>query len=261
MTAIGQEQLWFFALLLTIPRILGAFLAMPFLGSTLLPGLVRNGIVVIVSAFAVPVSIDSVAQIPTDGLQIAFIIIKEVAIGFMFGYLISIPFWAASSAGFFIDLQRGSLSAQMFSNFLSDQTSPLGDLFTKLAVVLLFTSGGFLLLLEILFKSYLTWPIHSFFPELSLDDAGFFLAQFASVFYIAMLIAGPVIATMFIVEMGSAVVSRYVPQLNIFLLLMPIKSGIAMLILVFYITYIARYLQESFLKFGDTFGMLEKVFQ
>ncbi len=260
MGIVGQEQIWFLALLLTIPRILGAFIAMPFLGSSTLPGLVRNSIIIILSAFAVPITMHNIADVPLDSLTIAFIIIKEMSIGFMMGYLISLPFWAVATSGFIIDLQSGKMSAVMFSSVLTDQTSPLGDFLTRLSVTLLFSTGGFLIIIDILLKSYQVWPVHSFFPNLDIQDATVILDQFTAMFYMAALIAFPISATMFLAEMGSAIIARYVPTLNIFILLMPIKAAIAALLMVYYIRYIARYLMDSFLKFNDSFKLLEGLF-
>lgn len=257
----AQEQLWFFTLILTIPRILGTFLAMPFLGNTVLPGLARNAIVIALAAFAAPITHGYVAEVPMDTLQIGFIIIKETAIGFMMGYMIGVPFWAVASAGFWVDLQSGKMSAQMFSNVLADTTSPLGDLLAKLAVTLLFTTGGFFIIVEILLKSYHIWPVHTFLPSMDIGGASFFLKQFALIFSVSVLIGGPIIATMFIVELGAAIITRYVPQLNVFILMMPIKAGIAALLMIYYVTYISRYLMDSFLKYGDSFQILEGVFK
>ena len=261
MSLSGEEQLWFLTLILTIPRILGTFLAMPYLGSTVLPGLVRNGVVIIIAAFATPITHNYVAQVPIDSLNIAFIIIKETAIGFMIGYLISIPFWAISTAGFWVDLQSGKMSAQQFSNVLGDTTSPLGNLLAKLAVTLLFTTGGFLIIIELLLKSYQLWPVDTFLPSMDIEDAGVFLSQFSLIFTVGVMIAGPIVATMFIVEIGAAIITRYVPSLNIFILLMPIKAGIAALLLVYYITYISRYLRDSYLNYGDTLSVLDGIFK
>lgn len=261
MSIVGQEQLWFLTLILTIPRILGTFIALPFLGQSVLPGMVRNGLIIIIAAFATPINIEQTTLVPSDLLSFGMLIIKEFAIGFMIGFLISIPFWALSSAGFLIDTQRGSMSGQMFSQFLADQTSALGDLFVKLAVTLLFTTGGFLIIIQLLLSTYLTWPIASFYPSMEIKDAGVFLEQFSLIFYMGALIAGPIVATMFIVEIGAALIARYVPQLNIFLLMMPIKSGIALLLLIYYMTYLSRYMRESFIKFADVFQLLEGIFR
>lgn len=261
MTYAGQLNTWFFALLLTMPRILGIFIALPFISTKTVPGIVRNGLVMLIAAFISPMTVDAVSTVPLELSMFLLIMVKEMAIGFIFGYMLSIPFWVMGAAGFFLDLQRGSMSAQLFSPFLSDQSSSLGDLFVKLAVVLLFSTGGFLLLIEVIMKSYLAWPIESYFPHFNIDSVGIVIEQFGSIFILMALVAAPIVATMYIVEFGVAFVARYVPQLNVFLLVMPIKSGIAMLLLVFYIVYISRYVRESFLHFDDVFTKVETMLQ
>jgi len=261
MTYAGEINTWFFALLLSVPRILGIFLALPFISSKTMPGMVRNAIVLIIAAFTSPMIVDTVSTLSLELSLLLLIIVKEVAIGFIFGYMLGIPYWVMGSAGFFLDLQRGSMSAQLFSPFLSDQSSSLGDFFVKLAVVLLFSTGGFLLLIEVIMESYLAWPVHSYFPHFNIDSVGIIIHQFGSIFVLAALVAAPIVATMYIVEFGVAFVARYVPQLNVFLLVMPIKSGIAMLLLIFYVVYLSRYVREGFFHFDDVFTQVETMLQ
>ena len=47
-------------------------------------------------------------------------------------------------------------------------------------------------------------------------------------------LSAPLIITMFLAEFAMALVSRFAPQLNVFFLAMPIKSAIAVLMLIFY---------------------------
>ena len=47
-------------------------------------------------------------------------------------------------------------------------------------------------------------------------------------------LAAPVVIAMFLAEFSLAVISRFAPQIQVFVLAMPIKSIIAMFILVFY---------------------------
>jgi type III secretion protein T len=48
------------------------------------------------------------------------------------------------------------------------------------------------------------------------------------------LLAAPVIFSMFLAEAGMALISRFVPQLQVFFLAMPVKSGIALLVFAVY---------------------------
>ncbi|MCK5896739.1 MAG: type III secretion system export apparatus subunit SctT [Cocleimonas sp.] len=259
LSLMAEGSQWMLAWILTIPRILGAFIVMPFLNSSVLPGLVRNGIVMTLSMVAVPMTLEQVRDLPIEALPIIVILIKEVMLGFMMGFMFSIPFWAISAAGYFIDIQRGTMSAEQFAAIITDQTSPLGNILALMAVTLLFASGGFLLLYEVLLLSYQTWPIDSYFPKFHKDSAIVILHQLDLLMYTAALIAGPIVAVMYLIEIGAALVARQVPQLNVFLLTMPIKSGVGMLMLIYYTTFIAHFLREQFLHFGDSFKVLERI--
>jgi type III secretion protein T len=232
---------------------------MPFLSSNSLPGLVRNGIVMALSIVAVPMTLEQVKDLPMEAFPIVVIVIKEVILGFMLGFMFSIPFWAVSAAGYFIDMQRGTMSAEQFSAVITDQTSPLGNLLALMSVTLLFASGGFLLLYEVLLLSYQSWPIDRYFPKFHMDSAVVVLRQLDLLMYTAALIAGPIVAVMYLIEIGAALVARQVPQLNVFLLTMPIKSGVGMLMLIYYVTFLANFMREKFLHFGDSFQILERI--
>jgi type III secretion protein T len=256
---LSEGQMWLFSWTLTVPRIFGVFLVMPFLSASILPGLVRNGIIIVLSLVALPMTIEQVKDLPMEGFPVLVIVIKEIALGFMLGFFMSIPFWAVSVAGYFIDMQRGTMSAEQFAAIITDQTSPLGNLLALMSVTLLFASGGFLLLYEVVLLSYQSWPIDSYYPKFHSESVKVVLHQLDLLMYIGALLAGPIVAIMYLIELGAALIGRQVPQLNVFLLTMPIKSGVGMLVLVYYITFIADFMREKFLHFGDAFQVLERI--
>lgn len=51
---------------------------------------------------------------------------------------------------------------------------------------------------------------------------------------LCVLLSAPIVVIMFLAEFALAMVSRFAPQVQVFILAMPIKSAIAMLILLFY---------------------------
>jgi type III secretion protein T len=83
--------------------------------------------------------------------------------------------------------------------------------------------------------------------------------QLDTLMYTTLLIAGPFIGIMLIIDIGTGLVGRYLPQLNIFLLSMPIKSALVFLILIVYIGIIGRYLHDSFLDFGSNLNLLSRL--
>ena len=111
------------------------------------------------------------------------------------------------------------------------ESSPMGILFSQTFAAIYLISGVFLILIKGIFFSYQAWPIFSFFPQLDMAATTFFLNQFDLIITLAVWLAAPIIICMFITEFGIALISRSAPQLNVFILAMPIKSAIAVAIL------------------------------
>ena len=57
----------------------------------------------------------------------------------------------------------------------------------------------------------------------------------------ALLLAAPALVAMFLSEIGLALVSRFAPQLQVFFMAMPIKSALAMLVLMLYAASLFEY--------------------
>ncbi|PIE00571.1 MAG: EscT/YscT/HrcT family type III secretion system export apparatus protein [Thiothrix nivea] len=253
---ITALQTWLFALILTAPRIMVVFSIMPMFAQAIFPALIRNGVMVVLSFTVLPLTHSQVIDMELNALALMTLIVKEGMIGLLLGYAMSLPFWAMRGVGFIIDLQRGAMSALFFSPPVTGMVSPLGNLLAQLATVMLFVSGGFLMLMETVMLSYQTWPLDRFIPEFTGDSADFFLQQLDLLFYTIVLVAGPFIGLMLIIDFGTGLVGRYLPQLNIFLIAMPIKSALVFFSLIFYVIIIGHYLRDTFINFGSNLHIL-----
>jgi type III secretion protein T len=170
-----------------------------------------------------------------------------------------VVFHAVQAAGFFIDNQRGSTMASSIDPLLGGQTSPIGMLLTQAFVVYFFITGGFLTMLGVLYASYEVMPVMSFVPRLPPEGALFIMQQLDRLIRIAFVLAAPVFAAMFLAEMGVALVSRFAPQLNVFFIAMPIKSGVAFLVLILYARILLHHLGTATTPFGELFRQLQNV--
>lgn len=257
MGEISGLQSWFLALILTAPRILVTFSIMPMFAQPIFPSLIRNGIMVVLSLTILPLTHTQLVSANLEPISLLFIVLKEGVIGLVLGYAMSIPFWAMRGVGFLMDLQRGAMSALFFSPPVTGMVSPLGNLLAQLATVILFVSGGFLMLLETIMLSYQTWPLTQFMPDFNIGSAKFFLKQLDLLFYTIVLVAGPFIGLMLIIDFGTGLVGRYLPQLNIFLIAMPIKSAVVFFMLIFYVVIVGHYLRDTFINFGSNLNILD----
>ncbi len=241
---IPQAQHLFTAILLSAARLTTIFAVMPTFSRTVITGLVRSGIVVSISLIMVPVvypTVDMGMSYP----MVVGLILKEAAIGFLIGFSVGALFWGVEGAGFFIDNQRGSAMAGSVDPLSGSDTTPMGILFMQAYTSYFFVSGSFLVFLGLLYDSYAAWPVTSFWPQLPPELPSYALGVADRVMYLAVVFAGPLIIAMFLAEFGLALVSRFAPQLNVFVLAMPVKSGVGLFVLILYIPFLFSYLGDG----------------
>ena len=234
-----------------LPRMLAVFSVLPMFNRQALPGMLRIGVAGGLSIFLVPSLIDPAMAIDRSTGQIMLICFKEALIGFLLGFIIAIPVWAFEIMGAYIDNQRGASIAQTLNPLTGHDSSPLGDLFSQTIVILLFVTGGFLLIISAIQDSYRLWPVFGMLPDLNAATPEFLLSLADRMMRLAIIMSAPVMFAMFLAEIGLAIVSRFVPQLQVFFLAMPIKSAIAIFIFSIYIALLFDYSIDSVRNIGS----------
>jgi type III secretion protein T len=233
--------------LLGLPR-LSVFLAFtPFLGgSSILSGQMKAPVIGALYFFVHPILLEQLPEnaaiFQSGALTLTALILKESFLGFLIAWLSGLIFWAAQSAGFIMDNQRGASQASVSDLLSEEETSPLGAFLFQSLVYLFFASGAFLAFLTLLFQTYLLWPVDHWLirpdnPQLPLFAAGM-TAWLAGKM---ILIASAVLIAALLVDFALGLINRFASQLNVYILAMPIKSGLAMLIvLAFYPRFIGE---------------------
>lgn len=218
----------------------------------MLPAIGRNSITACLGLMLYPlVRLSFPDNVDENMFWFVGVVAKEAVLGLFIGFTISLGFWIIGSVGFFIDNQRGASMASSINPMLGDQASPLGTFLTQTITTILFVSGAILVLINGIYETFIAWPPTEFFPTLKLDDSKYFLNQFDAMFSMILLLGGPIVGCMFIAEFGLGLVGRFAPQLNVFFLAMPIKSGIALVILIFSVPILMRLAHEKFI--ADSF--------
>lgn len=247
------------AMTLCSPRMLTAFLIAPFFNSEMITGITRNCIVMVFVLILFPVIMPFVRTHDLSLQVVLIIVAKEAVIGALIGYLAGLFFYAIEAVGHLIDSQRGAAFASMMDPASGTQTTPLGSLFIQITILIFFTSGGFLLFLSGVYESYRIWPIESYWPSFDPEFAQFFLARMDDLMSLAFLLASPLLITLFLSDLGLGLINRFAPQLNVFFLSMPIKSGLSLLILLFYLQFLLSYIRGIFSQDFDIFNLLRQV--
>ncbi|MDO8301089.1 type III secretion system export apparatus subunit SctT [Lacisediminimonas sp.] len=235
----------------TLPRLLAIFSVLPMFSRQALPGLMRMGVAGALGLFLVPSMLEPTMSESRTVIVIIGLALKEGLIGFAMGFLFALPLWAFEAMGALIDNQRGASVADTINPLTGHDTSPLGDLYSQAMLVYMIVTGAFMLILGGIYDSYVIWPVFSWWPQMQDGTAALILAQFDRMFRLAVLYGAPVILVMFLAEMGLALVSRFAPQLQVFFLAMPVKSGLAIFMFAIYTGLLFEYAGDLFLDIGN----------
>lgn len=254
-----QAQMLAYTLLL--PRFISCFVMLPVLSKQMLGGsMIRNGVVCSLALYAYPM-VAGTLPMTIGGMELMLLVAKEVLLGLLIGFVAAIPFWAVEASGFLIDNQRGAAMASLLNPSLGSQTSPTGLLLTQTLITLFFAGGAFLALLTALFQSYTSWPVAHFLPMVGPQWVSFFYSQFSQMLLLCALLAAPLMIAMFLAEFGLALISRFAPSLNVFVLAMPIKSAVASLLLVIYIKLMMDHAYEQVLAVMNPLSLLGPILE
>lgn len=250
---------WLLALALSQPRILAMFIALPLFNAQLVPGLLRFGAAGAFGLLTVPLVHAQLggADLASPGVW-ALLVAKEAFIGFVLGFLAAIPFWTFEAVGFLIDNQRGASIASTLNPLTGNDSSPMGILMNQAFIVFFLVSGGFGLLLGGLYDSFRLWSVIDWTPHLRPDSVPLMLEQLDRLVRMALLLAAPAMVAMFLAELGLALVSRFAPQLQVFFVAMPVKSGLAVLILMLYAASLFDYGRDLVDSIGRTVPFLSE---
>ncbi len=212
------------------------FSLLPLLERAVVPTLPRSIIGLGLGAFAAPSAYFAFVDSEPGLLAIALILAKEAFVGLLLAFPPALAIWSIEAAGIIIDTQRGASSGSISDPVTSNESQPTAALLKFVFVCYLLTSGAFLRLLDALYASYAAWPVADYTPTLTVSGAAFLTEITGDLFASALILAAPVMLAMFLTEMSLLYAARFAPQMNVFVLAMPAKSGIGYLVLCLYFT-------------------------
>lgn len=244
---IGEQHV--VAFFLVLARIGPLFVVAPLFSSKMIPVRARG-----VAAVALAVGLSPIAlkdsTVPTDAMAIAGLIGKEALVGFAFAFAIAVLFAAVSIAGSFLDTLIGFSYGGLVDPVNGNQSSVLSQLYTLVGVMIFIAIGGDSWVIQGLAKTYDLVGLTDM-PAIGTLVGG---AQhtFATIFVSAVELAAPVLIALVITDAGFGVVSRVMPQLNVFAVGFPAKILVGFLVIAASLPFVAGWignqLQQSVMQ-------------
>ena len=199
-------------------RITAFFMVAPIIGTRMVPQRVRMGLSLMVTMIVVPLLPATDFHLSLS-LGALLIVVQQVLIGVLFGFLLQVFFHVFVIVGQMIAMQMGLGFASMVDPSNGVSVAVVSQLFVILTTLLFLAMNGHLLMIEIMIDSFTQVPVGAKF---NFDNSLWQVASYASwMFANALLLALPAVTALLIVNLAFGVMTRAAPQLNIFSLGFP----------------------------------------
>jgi flagellar biosynthetic protein FliR len=244
--------------LLIFCRITSFFVVVPILSSRNVPMMFKIGLSVFISIL-IFASMGQGKPIPMD-CDYVLLIIREMLIGVLLGFLAYIFFTVVQTAGSFMDMQIGFSMASVIDPLTGTSTPMLGNLKFMIAVLLFLSFDGHHYLIRAIIDSYKWVPLDNqlFTRIYNGQISDFLFHSLSKMFYLSFQLAAPIIAALFLTDLGLGLLTRVAPQFNIFVIGAPLKMILGLFLLVVLFPELISQFQYLF---STIFDYMEKLLQ
>lgn len=212
---------WMWVYLLTLSRISAVVVSAPVFGTSVIPAPAKIGLAVVLSLALTPLISPTVGAVPASLSMFAAGIAINAVIGLIIGFAVNLIFTAFQIAGQLIDIQMGFSMINVLNPISQQQSSGQSLLMSQLAITVFLIGGGHLILLGGLLQSFRMIPPGGLSMPLALYSAANSL--FGETLMIAIRVAAPALAVLFLTDVSFSILTRMVPQLNVMIVGMPVK--------------------------------------
>lgn len=227
---------------LVLARISPLFVVAPLFSSKMLPAQVRSIIAVALSIGMTPIAMHG-QTIPTDPLMIAALFITNALTGLGFSLAVSVVIAAVNSAGALLDVVAGFSYGQLINPFDGNPGGTLTNLYSMLGLALFIAVGGDAWTLRGIEHTLVLVPLTGA-PHISSLAQGIDMAA-GTIFVSALELAAPALVALLITDVAFGLVSRVMPQLNIFAVGFPMKIGVALLVVAASLPFLGGFLSNQ----------------
>ncbi len=218
-----------FAFILTFVRVGTAITIMPGVGDSFTPQTIRLYIALGLSLVLAPLILPMMPQTIPAGPALFLLIIMEFVVGLFIGTMARIFMMALDTAGMIISMQSGLGNAQLLNPAFSTQGSLIGAFLSVTGVIVLMATNMHYMLFYGLVESYRMFPVGTFPAAGSMAEM--ISMAVAASFAIGVQIAAPFIVVGMLIYIGMGILSRLMPQVQVFILAVPLQILISMLTL------------------------------
>ena len=241
---ISADEAYFLGFALVAARVGSAIIVMPFFGASQVPAQLKIALIIVLSVVMTPANAG--ADLLASGEWFPLMILREILVGLMLGFSVSLVFSAMTIAANLISVQMGlNLQALLnpFSAFQAEQENAMSVFYGLLATVIFLTVNGHHQLLLGLQATFDLVPLNSF--QFQAGQSGVLTALVTKMIVSAFQIAFPIMAALLIADVAAGLLARMVPQINVFFVNLPLKIFLGFLVMLVSMPFTISYFRDQ----------------
>lgn len=214
------------AYLLASLRITAWIVFAPPFNTTAMPNAVK-GVLGLGLSFAVAPTLAQ-GRLPDSTPELIAVAVVQVLVGAAMGFVTQLLIAAISTAGAMLDIFGGFQLAAAFDPLGLTSNSVFGRFYQMIATTLMLATGAHLIIIGGLLRTFQYLPLMGV-PDLS-TWPDVFTTAFGIFFTMAVQIALPLVAVLFVADMGLALLTKVAPSLSAINVMYPAKIGLTLLL-------------------------------
>lgn len=238
---------------LVLARIAGLMIAAPVLGHSLVPLRVRAAAAVVLAMVLAP-AVQPPASVPATLAGLGGTLAVEAALGALLGLVAQLIFAGVQLGGQIAGIQMGFGMANLIDPQSHQQVTVMAHWQALLGLLVFLALDVHHLLLRALLESFRTAPPGG--PALGALGLRGAVTLSADLFAIGLGIAAPVLIALLLANAALGVLSRTLPQLNVFVVGLPVHVGVGLIMVGVSLPFTFRFLATRFDAFEPAFGTL-----
>lgn len=221
-----------FVFMLVFARLASMVMLLPAIGENAVPAQIRVILAMLLTVIMMPLVSDSYSAIPVSVAGLTMTVIYEVLIGIFVGMSARLVMSALHVAGNIIAMQTGLAFAQNIDPMQGTQSALIANFLSMTAVTLMFVTGMHHLLIAAMRDSYVLFPPGEGFPVG--DFLQLAVKTVSGAFVLGVQLASPFIVFSLVFYIGIGLLSKLMPQIQIFFIAMPanIFFGLSLFLLI-----------------------------
>ncbi|SDN40976.1 flagellar biosynthetic protein FliR [Desulfonauticus submarinus] len=241
---------------LTLFRVSIILFFLPFFGAGAIPNKIKVMICLTLSFALWPYLNFPAHYFPAHPLNICLMIFGEALLGLTLGLIIHFLFAAIQTGGQLVGFQMGFAMINVIDPITGVSEAVTAHFLYMVSILAFLSLNGHLFILRGLAESFkFIPPGQVFFSPFLVKNMLYFSSQ---IFVLAIKIAAPVMAALFLIDLALALISRAAPQMNVLFVGFPLKIIVGFLFLGFLFEIMVLYMQDFILHLDKYFSIILK---